>query len=127
MTHSPTPLFEKHILVCTNERPEDSPKGSCARCGGHEIRIKLAELLKEHGLKGRMRASKTGCLDACELGAVVVIYPQDLWYVGVTPEDVPEIFETSILADGVVERLAATPASWEKLKALRSRERQKER
>ncbi len=124
MNNAPTPLFEKHILVCTNERAEDSPKGSCARCGGNEIRIKLAELLKQHGLKGRMRASKTGCLDACELGAVVVIYPQDLWYVGVTPDDVEEIFQTSILGEGIVERLAANEESWAKLKALRNRERQ---
>lgn len=124
MSHAPTPLFEKHILICTNERAEDSPRGSCARCGGPEIRIKLAELLKQHGLKGRMRSSKTGCLDACELGAVVVIYPQDLWYVGVTVNDVEEIFNTSVLGDGVVERLAATGATWEKLKALRNRERQ---
>jgi (2Fe-2S) ferredoxin len=116
----PTPQFEKHILVCTNERAEDSPRGSCARCGGNEIRVKLAELLKQNGLKGRMRASKTGCLDACELGAVVVIYPQDLWYVGVKPEDAEEIFNTSILGDGIVERLVATEASWEKLKALRA-------
>lgn len=119
------PQFEKHIMVCTNKRAEDSPKSSCARCGGDEIQIKFAELLLKNGLKGRMRASKTGCLDACELGAVLVIYPQDIWYVGVTPDDVEEIFQTSILGDGVVKRLAADAASWEKLKALRKQERQK--
>lgn len=117
------PLFEKHILVCTNQRAPGSARSSCGHCGGDAIRVRLAELLKQHGFKGRMRVSKTGCLDACELGPVVVIYPQDLWYVGVKIEDVDEIFTTSILGEGVVERLVATSAAWEKLKALRRQER----
>ncbi|PIQ27761.1 ferredoxin [bacterium (Candidatus Blackallbacteria) CG17_big_fil_post_rev_8_21_14_2_50_48_46] len=117
----PTAPYQKHILVCTNERPAGSSRVSCGHCGGAGIRLRFAELLKEHGLKGQVRASKTGCLDVCELGPVVVVYPQDLWYVGVQAEDVEEIFQTSVLKDGIVERLAAGPAEWEKLRQLRTK------
>jgi (2Fe-2S) ferredoxin len=119
----PTPLFEKHILVCTNERAPGSARPSCGHCGGQAIRVRFAELLKTHGYKGKMRASKTGCLDGCELGPVVVIYPQDLWYVRVRETDVEEIFQTSVLGDGVVTRLAATAADWEQLRGLRAQEK----
>lgn len=117
------PRFEKHILVCTNQRPPESGRRSCGNCGGDAIHVRLAELLKQHGLKGCMRVSKTGCLDACELGPALVIYPQELWYIGVKTEDVDEIFNTSILNDGVVERLLASAADWQHLKALRLSER----
>jgi (2Fe-2S) ferredoxin len=104
-----------------NERPEDSPKGCCARCGGSEIRLRFVRLIKEHGLRGIVRANKSGCLDACELGAAIVIYPAGIWYLRVRPEDVDEIFTTSVLGDGVVERLAATPEKWQELAAIRKR------
>lgn len=111
--------YVKHILICVNERAEDSPKGSCARCGGHEVRARFVQLIADHGLKGKVRASKTLCLDACELGPVVVIYPDDLWYVGVRPDEADAIFAASVLADEIYSPRLANQASWEKLKALR--------
>ena len=74
------PKYKKHIFICTNERPLDNPKGDCIRCGGMDIRMKFVKLINQHGLKGKVRANKSGCLDACELGAVVVIYPDNIWY-----------------------------------------------
>ena len=70
-------------------------------------------------MKGEVRANKSGCLDACELGASVVIYPDNIWYTRVSPDDVDEIFETSILNNGVVERLVATEDTWKELQAIR--------
>ena len=116
------PRYEKHVFVCVNERPPDSRKGCCAEKGGHDIRLAFVKLISEHGLKGNIRANKAGCLDACELGPTVVIYPDDIWYVGFTIEDVPEIFTKSVLNDGVAERLVASEESWEKLREIRERE-----
>lgn len=107
------------MFICTNERPPDNPKGSCARCGGGAIRLRFVQLIRQPGLQGRVRANKSGCLDACELGTAVVIYPANLWYTGVKLENVDEIFATSVLGDGVVERLAAQRSSWEELRRLR--------
>lgn len=113
------PKFRKHILVCVNERPEDNPKGSCARCGGFEIRQKFVQEIQKHGLKGQVRASKTFCLDVCEIGPVVVVYPDDLWYVRVQPEDVSAIFEASVLGDEVYALRLADGKTWQELKQLR--------
>lgn len=83
--------------------------------------MKFVQLINQHGLKGKVRANKSGCLDACEMGASVVLYPGSQWYVKVKPEDVEEIFNTSVLNDGTVERLAATAETWQELQEIRAR------
>lgn len=113
--------YTKHIMVCVRERKPGHPKGSCGECGGEQIRKDFADLLKSHGLKGPMRASKTHCLDACEMGAVVVVYPDDVWYVNVRREDVQPIFEASVLNDDVYGPRLATEATWHQLAAMRER------
>lgn len=112
--------YSKHILICVNERTEGHARGSCARCGGMEVRNRFVQLIADHGLKGQVGASKTFCLDACEIGPVVTIYPQDIWYVGVQAEDVDAIFEASVLKDEVHQPRVASPETWEKLKEIRS-------
>ncbi len=113
------PPYEHHIFVCTNQRPPGHPRSCCNDKGGTDVRLKFVEAIGKRGLKGRIRANKTGCLNACELGVAVVIYPQGVWYLGVTPDDVEEIFATSIEGDGVVQRLVAGDDSWERLAQLR--------
>ena len=81
--------------------------------------MKFVKLINQHGLKGKVRANKTGCLDACELGAAVVIYPDNIWYTRVSVNDVDEIFKTSILKNGVVKRLVATKDTWNELQMIR--------
>ena len=63
-----------------------------------------------------MRANKAGCLDVCSLGPSVVIYPAGIWYKGVSPEDVSETVETSIIGDGTVTRLQLSNAEFESRK-----------
>ncbi|MFQ6677137.1 MAG: ferredoxin [Fidelibacterota bacterium] len=113
------PKYKKHIFICINERSPDNPKGDCARCGGNEIRLKFIQLINQHGLKGIVRANKSGCLDACEMGAALVIYPDNIWYTHVSLNDVEEIFNTTIISDRVVERLAASEKTWVQLKEIR--------
>ncbi|MGH7149334.1 MAG: (2Fe-2S) ferredoxin domain-containing protein, partial [Planctomycetota bacterium] len=52
-----------------------------------------------------VRANAAGCLDQCERGVTVVVYPENAWYGGVTLEDVPEILD-SLARGEVVERLS---------------------
>jgi (2Fe-2S) ferredoxin len=59
----------------------------------------------ENGLQGRVRATKTACMDQCELGCIVVVYPDDVWYKGVRMEDVEEIFKEHVLEGRPVDRL----------------------
>jgi len=97
--------FEKHIFICTNQRPPDNPKGCCASKGSEAIAAKFKEELHKRGLKGKMRANKAGCLDMCELGPTVVVYPEGVWYKHVTLEDVEEIIDSHLMGGKVVERL----------------------
>ena len=99
------PVFERHVFVCTNQRPPGNPKGSCADKGALPVLDLFKKLLFERGLKGRMRANAAGCLDQCERGVTVVVYPEAVWYGAVTPEDVPEIVDAHLLGGQPVERL----------------------
>ena len=68
--------FDKHIFICTNDRGSDHPRGDCVKCGGLDIRMRFVHLINKNGLKGKVRANKSGCLDVCEIGPAVVIYPR---------------------------------------------------
>jgi (2Fe-2S) ferredoxin len=56
-------------------------------------------------LKGKVRANQAGCLDQCEHGPNVVIYPEAVWYGGVTLADVDEIVQSHVLGGQPVQRL----------------------
>lgn len=116
------PRYEKHIFVCVKERSANHPRGCCLEKGSMDIRNKFVQLINQHGLKGKVRANKSGCLDVCEMGVNLVIYPDNIWYAGVTEKDVDEIFETSILHDKIVERLAATETTWKTCEKIRKGE-----
>jgi len=113
--------YDKHIFICINDRGSDHPRGDCSRCGGLDIRIRFVQLINKHGLKGKIRANKSGCLDVCEIGPAVVIYPQNIWYTGITVNDVDEIFEKSILNDEVVNHLASDETTWMLFEDLRKK------
>ena len=100
--------FEKHIFICTNERGEDSSRKSCGACGGLEIRKEFVKMINEAGLKGKVRANKTGCLDVCEQGPAVVVYPNGYWYLGVEKKDLKPIFNESVIGDKPVLKLIET-------------------
>jgi (2Fe-2S) ferredoxin len=97
--------YQRHIFVCTNRRKDDDPKGSCAQKGSDEIRDLFKKELHARGLKATVRANKAGCLDVCEHGPNIVIYPEGVWYSHVTKEDVVEIIEKHVVRGEVVERL----------------------
>lgn len=61
--------------------------------------------LNKRGLASIVRANVSGCLDACSHGATVVVYPEGVWYGGVTVADIPELVERHIIHGEVVRRL----------------------
>jgi (2Fe-2S) ferredoxin len=101
------PRFERHLFVCVNVRAEDSPRGCCAGKGSEAIAKALKIKAYDHGLKGRIRVNKAGCLDACEEGVAAVLYPEGVWYRGITLDDVDEIVERTLLKGEIVERLVS--------------------
>lgn len=97
--------FKRHVFVCENERPEDHPRGDCLARGSGNLRKILKEKLKSLGVQTEIRANKAGCMDACELGPTVVVYPEGVWYGGVQEEDLDEIIERHLIGGEPVERL----------------------
>lgn len=96
--------FTHHIFVCCNQRKPGS-RACCDPEGSEELQKLFKSEVKKHGLQPLVRANKAGCLDQCELGPVVVIYPQGIWYGGVRPKDVPRIVEETIVKGRVIEEL----------------------
>ena len=97
--------FEKHIFVCTNQRDKGHPRGSCDPEGTGELHKLFKAAVAKRGLKGRVRANKAGCLDQCEHGPNVVVYPEQVWYGHVTASDVDEIVDQQIVGGKPVTRL----------------------
>jgi (2Fe-2S) ferredoxin len=79
LASDPPLYFESHVFVCCNRRPEGHKRGSCAAKGSEKLRDYMKVRAKELGLKS-VRVNMAGCLDRCELGPCVVIYPEGVWY-----------------------------------------------
>src|SRR5262245_13033070 len=97
--------FVRHIFVCTNQRPPENPRGCCDPEGQGSLQLLFKAELAARKLKGTIRANRAGCLDQCEHGPTVVVYPEAIWYGGVRPEDVIEIIESHLINGKPVERL----------------------
>jgi (2Fe-2S) ferredoxin len=104
----PAPFYEAHVFCCTNERPAGHPRGSCKPKGSEKLRDYMKARAKEFGLS-RVRINTSGCLDRCELGPTMVIYPEGVWYSVQTREDVDEILQTHLIGGGRVSRLMLKP------------------
>ena len=99
------PAFERHVFVCHNTRPADAPRPSCTSDGKSDLHARLQQLTKEAGLGGRVRINKSGCLDQCEHGPTVVVYPEAVWYGNVQPDDADAIVQEHLVGGRPVERL----------------------
>lgn len=98
-------IFDKHIFICVNQRAADAPRRSCGEGHGMMIVDAFKKKLKELNLPIKLRAQKAGCLDICDFGQTVAIYPEGVFYVGVTINDVNEIINEHIINNRIVERL----------------------
>lgn len=97
--------FERHVFVCTNERPEGHPRGCCKSKDSVPLHAALKEATAKAGLAGRVRINKAGCLDQCEQGVTMVVYPEGVWYGHVTLADIDDIVNQHLLDGRPVERL----------------------
>jgi len=97
--------FTHHVFVCGNTRPQGHPRGCCDPAGQQSLREAFRRELRIAGLASTVRANHAGCLDQCEHGPTVVIYPQGVWYGPVYVEDVPRIVERTIIGGEVIHDL----------------------
>ena len=94
----------KFVFVCINERPEGHPRGSCVQRGGGEVFKAFREVSGVRGLVD-VKVTFTGCMEPCMVGPTVYVAPDDVWYGGVTVDDVPLIVEQHLENDEPVEFL----------------------
>ena len=99
------PPFERHVFVCLNSRPADAPRPSCTSEGTSTLHMRLQQLARQAGLDTKVRINKSLCLDQCEHGPVVVVYPEAVWYGNVQPDDAEEIVREHLVGGRPVERL----------------------
>jgi len=104
----PAPYYEAHVFCCVNERPAGHPKGCCKEKGAEKLRNYMKARAKELGL-ANVRINQSGCLDRCELGPTMVIYPEGVWYTYSTPEDADEILKSHLIEGRRVRRLMLHP------------------
>ena len=100
----PKPYYEAHVFCCINRRPAGHPRGCCAERGGEELRDHMKSKARELGIKN-VRINASGCLDRCELGPTMVIYPEGVWYAVATKADVDEVLQKHLVEGVRVDRL----------------------
>ena len=104
----PALFYSRHVFCCTNERPAGHPRGCCKAKDSERLRNYLKVRAKEAGLDD-VRINVAGCLDRCELGPTMVIYPEGVWYSAATKADIDEILATHVRDGGRVLRLMLRP------------------
>ena len=92
--------YAKHVFVCTNDRAAGHPRGCCSGNGSVALRESLKARCKAEGLDATVRINSSGCLDQCEHGPTIVVYPEAVWYGFVQLGDVDEIVRSHLI-DGV--------------------------
>ena len=97
--------FKHHVFFCTNQRANG--EACCNDHGANDMRAYAKDQVKALGeaIPGRVRINSAGCLDRCDQGPVMVIYPEAVWYTYIDKDDVDEIIESHLVRGEVVERL----------------------
>lgn len=97
--------YQRHVFFCCNQR--SNGEACCNNHGAHEVRAYAKERVKALGIsgEGRVRINQSGCLDRCEEGPVMVVYPEAVWYTYVDRADVDEIIEEHLVHGRIVGRL----------------------
>ena len=109
MSRADPPLYyRRHVFCCVNERAPGHPRGCCSAKNSVKLRAHMKARAKQRGLSD-VRINASQCLDRCEFGPTMVIYPEGVWYAFKTVADVDEIIETHLVRGGRVERLMLMP------------------
>ncbi len=97
--------YKHHVFFCCNKR--DGGERCCADAGAADMQKYAKGRIKDLKLsgKGRVRINKAGCLDRCDEGPVLVVYPDDVWYTYVDESDIDEIIDRHLVGGAIVDRL----------------------
>lgn len=90
--------FEHIFFVCTNEGQPGQTKRRCALTGGVSLLQRMKAKVAALGLKGRVRVTRSGCLDLCAKGCAVAAFSRDperkqTWYTHLCADDAERLIE----------------------------------
>jgi (2Fe-2S) ferredoxin len=108
LPQDPPLFFEAHVFVCCNRRPEGHHRGSCAAKGSEKLRDYMKARAKELGIPA-IRVNTSMCLDRCELGPCLVIYPEGVWYRIGSTADVDAVLEGHLVKGERIASLMLDP------------------
>ena len=100
--------YDIHVFCCINERAPGHPRGSCSARGAQALQAYMKAQGKALGLGSRVRMNKSGCLERCELGPTMVIYPEGVWYTYNSEADIDEILHRHVLGQQAQESWQGT-------------------
>ena len=97
--------YKHHVFFCTNQR--EAGKACCENFNASNLRQYAKQRIKSLGLsgQGQVRVNTAGCLDRCDEGPVIVVYPEAVWYSYIDRSDIDEIIEEHLIGGRIVERL----------------------
>ncbi|MCL4799884.1 MAG: (2Fe-2S) ferredoxin domain-containing protein [Burkholderiales bacterium] len=97
--------YKHHVFFCCNQRKPG--ENCCNDRGATELRTYAKDRVKALKLngKGKVRINAAGCLDRCDEGPVIVVYPGEVWYTYVDKHDIDEIIDEHLVHGRIVERL----------------------
>ena len=113
--------FRFHVFVCGQQKPEGVP--CCAARGSGPVIDALRREINARGLADEVQVTECGSLGLCEHGPNLVVYPEGIWYSGLTPADVPEIVRSHFEEDTPVERLVRYDAADLRAEILHNRDK----
>ena len=102
----------RHVFVCSQQRPPNHPRGSCAAQGGQAVLQAFWAELQKRNAYDTIAVTYSGCLGPCDGGPNLLVYPEGVLYQHVTPADAAEIFDQHLVGGQPVERLQAPPTTW---------------
>lgn len=95
--------FQKHVFICTSGKTCPTQGDSPA------LHARLKEMVLKAGLDASIRINQCGCMGQCGHGPMVVVYPENIWYGSVKPEDAETIFTEHLVGGKPVERFLYHP------------------
>lgn len=97
--------YQRHVFFCCNQR--EALENCCNNRSASDLHAYAKGRVKALGLagKGQVRINRAGCLDRCDEGPVLVIYPEAVWYTYVDRSDIDEIIDRHVVGGEIVERL----------------------
>jgi (2Fe-2S) ferredoxin len=97
--------YKHHVFFCCNKR--DGNRDCCENTGADRLRAYAKDRIAALGptAESEIRINRAGCLNRCDTGPVLVVYPDNVWYTYMDESDVDEIIDEHLVNQRVVERL----------------------